>query len=246
MGRKPDRPAAPYLQIAEEIRERIRVGDLRPGDEVPSVRGVSKEYGVAHATAYRALGVLQSEGYIRSTVGARSVVTTEEERGWSAAARLERSRRTGKIYPEGQHARIVGAGLAVAPAQVIAVFGAAAGSKLVKRSRVTYRGDQPISRSTSWFPAEFAASAPLLLRPERILEGTFSYVATATGRRLGSWLDQYDPAPATAADATALEVAVGTPVFRGRNWVYDEDGGVLEYGESVAAGRVAYSGAMTD
>ncbi|TDD69286.1 GntR family transcriptional regulator [Jiangella aurantiaca] len=246
MGRKLDRPAAPYLQIAEEIRERIRTGDLRPGDEVPSVRGVAKEYGVAHATAYKAIGVLQSEGYIRSTIGARSVVTTEEERGWSAAARLERSRRTGKIYPEGQHAKIVDAGMAVAPTHVAAVFGAPAGSKLVKRSRITYRGDEPISRSTSWFPAEFAATAPLLLQSERIIEGTFAYVAAATGRQLGSWLDQYDPALASPDDAATLDIAEGTPVFYGRNWVYDEGGGVLEYGESVSAGRIAYSGAMTD
>ena len=32
--------AAPYLQIAAEIRRRIQTGELRPGDRVPSTRGL--------------------------------------------------------------------------------------------------------------------------------------------------------------------------------------------------------------
>lgn len=246
MPRRLERPAAPYLQIADEIRERIRKGDLRPGDSAPSVRGLSREYGVAHATAYKALGVLQAEGYVRSETGSGSVVTSEEERGWSASARVELSHRTGKIYPEGQYARIVDAGLSPAPEHVAAAHGVETGSELVRRARVTYRSDRPISRSTSWFPGEFAEMAPALLVPDRIIEGTFSYVARVTGRKLATWLDQYDPMLATAEDAVALEITEGAPVFYGRNWIYDEQGGVIEFGESVAAGRIAYQGAMSD
>ncbi|NDL60995.1 GntR family transcriptional regulator [Phytoactinopolyspora mesophila] len=246
MPRKLERPAAPYRQIAEEIRARILEGDLQPGDVVPSVRAVSREYGVAMATAHRALSLLQAEGYARPERGIGSVVTTDEERGWSASARLEKSQRTGKVYPSGQHARIVAAALDEAPDQVAKALGVEPGSEVIRRLRITYRGDRVVSRSTSWFPAAVSESAPLLLTTERIPEGTFAYVAHALGRQLGSWQDQYDPAVADADEAATLDVAEGTPIFRGQNWIYDDNGDVLEYGESIAAARISYRGNISD
>jgi DNA-binding GntR family transcriptional regulator len=103
-----------------------------------------------------------------------------------------------------------------------------------------------VSASTSWFPARWADVAPKLLTRERIREGTFAYVAAALDRRLGSWQDQYDPATASSADAAQLKLAEGTPVTHGRNWIYDDAGEVLEYGESVSASRITYRGNMLD
>lgn len=246
MPRELERPAAPYRQIADELREMIRSGALSPGDRVPSVRTISRDYQVAHATAYRAITALQAEGYVRAETGVGNLVTTEEERGWSASSRLERSRRTGKIYPPDQHAKITEAGLSPATEQAASVYGVEIGTPLARRARVTYRGERPLSRSVSWFPAELAESAPKLLLPERILEGTFAYVATASGRKLHSWQDQYEAAIATADDAALLDVAEGAPVFHGRNWIYDDHGEVLEYGESIQAGRIGYRGEIAD
>lgn len=245
MARKLERPAAPYLQIAEDIRARIRDGALQPSDVVPSVRTISRDYSVAMATAHRALSLLQAEGYVRPERGIGNVVTTDEERGWSASARLEKSHRTGKVYPEGQRARIIDAAVERASEHVAAALGLKPGADVIRRTRITLREDRPMSRSTSWFAGTLAESAPLLLTTDRILEGTFAYVANTLGRRLGSWHDQYDPAIANADDAQWLNVAEGTPVFHGRNWIYDEKGDVLEYGESVSTGRIAYQGELS-
>jgi DNA-binding GntR family transcriptional regulator len=245
MARKLERPAAPYRQIAEEIRGRIRDGGLQPGDVVPSVRTIAREYGVAMATAHRALSTLQAEGFIRPERGIGSVVTTDEERGWSVSARLEKSQRTGKVYPDGQHAKIIAVGLEEAPEQVAGALGLEPGSPVIRRIRITYRGDRAVSRSTSWFAGTLAESAPLLLTTERIPEGTFAYVARVLGRQLGSWQDQYDPAVADSDEAGGLGIAEGTPIFRGQNWIYDDRGDVLEYGESIAAARIAYRGDIT-
>ena len=246
MPRKLDRPAAPYLQIAAELRDRIRSGDLAPGETLPSVRTIVRDYGVAMATAQRALGTLRAEGYLRSERGVGNVVTSEEERGKAASDTVTRSRLSGRVYPAGERAEIVNAGLAEASEQVAGALGLEAGAPVIRRVRITYRDDRPVSTSTSWFPGTWAEKAPQLLERGRIREGTFAYVASALGRRLGAWQDQYQAGALTGDDAARLGLPEGTPVFYGRNWVYDEAGEVLEYGESVSASRITYRGNMPD
>ncbi|MFB7587270.1 TetR/AcrR family transcriptional regulator C-terminal domain-containing protein [Streptomyces sp. NPDC056169] len=71
----------PYLAIAAELRRRIRSGELSPGDRVPSTRAVTREWGVAMATATKALGVLRQEGLVRPEPGVGTVVVARTDRG---------------------------------------------------------------------------------------------------------------------------------------------------------------------
>jgi DNA-binding transcriptional regulator YhcF (GntR family) len=64
----------PYLRIAATLRERIVTGALRPGDRVPSTRQVVRDFGVAMATATRALAVLRDEGLVVTRPGSGTVV----------------------------------------------------------------------------------------------------------------------------------------------------------------------------
>ncbi|MFB9902983.1 TetR/AcrR family transcriptional regulator C-terminal domain-containing protein [Allokutzneria oryzae] len=64
----------PYRRIAAEIRSRIEAGELRPGDRVPSTRAVTREWGVAMATAAKALDLLRQEGLVEAHPGAGTVV----------------------------------------------------------------------------------------------------------------------------------------------------------------------------
>ncbi len=241
MPPKLERPAPPYLQIADKIRRMIDSGDLQAGDLVPSVRSILRDYGVAMATAQRALATLRAEGYVRSEAGIGSVVTTEEERGRAANDRVEKARRTGKVYPDGQYARILEAAIDEASEQVADALGIKPGQPVVRRVRITFQSDgQPVSASTSWFRGALAKRAPKLLEAERIKAGTFTYVAEALGRTVDAWQDQFEPALAGPKDAELLGVDEGSLILRGRNWIYDDTGEVLEYGESVTFGRVTY------
>jgi DNA-binding GntR family transcriptional regulator len=55
-------PLAPiprYRQIAEIIRERIEAGEIQPSRPVPSEVQIEQEFGVARATARRAVALLR-------------------------------------------------------------------------------------------------------------------------------------------------------------------------------------------
>ena len=63
-----DRAARPTLQdqLARQIRERIRSGDLAPGDPLPSTRDLATELKLSRNTAVYAYERLISEGYLES------------------------------------------------------------------------------------------------------------------------------------------------------------------------------------
>ncbi|MEU8762192.1 TetR/AcrR family transcriptional regulator C-terminal domain-containing protein [Streptomyces sp. NPDC048659] len=64
----------PYLSIAAEIGHRIRSGELAPGERVPSTRAITREWGVAMATATKVLAELRREGLVRPEPGVGTVV----------------------------------------------------------------------------------------------------------------------------------------------------------------------------
>lgn len=66
---------APYLRIAADLRRRITAGELRPGERVPSTRSLVRDWGVAMATAAKALTVLGEQGWVRAVPGSGTVVS---------------------------------------------------------------------------------------------------------------------------------------------------------------------------
>lgn len=62
-------PQPPYLRIASELRARIVSGELRPGEQVPSVTKLAEAYDVSRPTARRALDLLRQEGLTEGVPG---------------------------------------------------------------------------------------------------------------------------------------------------------------------------------
>ncbi|ROO84525.1 TetR family transcriptional regulator [Actinocorallia herbida] len=67
-----------YQQIAEDLRQRITSGELAPGDRVPSTRQLAIRWGVAPATAAKALAALTHEELVEPRPRSGTVVA---ERG---------------------------------------------------------------------------------------------------------------------------------------------------------------------
>ncbi|MEW5534511.1 MULTISPECIES: TetR/AcrR family transcriptional regulator C-terminal domain-containing protein [Streptomyces] len=64
----------PYLRIVAGIRQRIADGELAPGDRVPSTRQIAAQWGVALATATKALTTLRLEGLVEARPRVGTVV----------------------------------------------------------------------------------------------------------------------------------------------------------------------------
>ncbi|MFG2223537.1 GntR family transcriptional regulator [Streptomyces sp. NPDC048644] len=240
MSPKVERPLPPYLQILQSIRSQIADGAFAEGAPIPSERHIASEWGVSRATATKVLAALRSEGLVESIQGVGTVVSAQRPVGNSAQDRFMTMRRTGRIYGSGEHAKITAAELVSASNDVAEALGVDHGAQVIKRERVTFQGDAPVSASHSYFDGALAEVAPKLLETERLTEGTPGYIQSTTGRIASTGRDQVTARAASAADAESLGVEEGSPVRVSRNWLYDTEGGVIEYGESVSqAGRWA-------
>lgn len=73
-------PRPAYQQIADDLRERIKTGRLKPGDRMPSRKTIAEEYAVAPETVKKAQDELAREGLItaRSTRGTFILRTPQE------------------------------------------------------------------------------------------------------------------------------------------------------------------------
>ncbi len=70
-----------YLQIMEQIRQRVAVGDWAQGKEIPSIRQLAVTLRVSVITVKRAYLELEREGIIVTQQGKGSIVAPDPELG---------------------------------------------------------------------------------------------------------------------------------------------------------------------
>jgi len=68
-----------FLQIAAQIKEQIRRGELHPGEDLPSVRELAGSLGINLHTVHRAYQKLREEGVVRFRLGQRAKVAPVRE-----------------------------------------------------------------------------------------------------------------------------------------------------------------------
>lgn len=65
---------ATYREIADLIASRIREGEWKPRERLPTTKAFAAEYECSEATAYRALMLLVDRGVVRGVAGGRRYV----------------------------------------------------------------------------------------------------------------------------------------------------------------------------
>jgi DNA-binding LacI/PurR family transcriptional regulator len=63
-----------FIEIREQIRARIRAGELKVGQRIPAERVLAQQIGVAHMTVRHALNQLTQEGWLRRKRGSGTYV----------------------------------------------------------------------------------------------------------------------------------------------------------------------------
>ncbi len=115
----------PYLVIAAELRRRIETGELRAGERVPSTRSLVRDFGVAMATATKALRALQDERLVHASPGVGTIVgppprTTRAPRNEPGARPGARSGLGSEPALALERSRVVRMGIAIADAEGLA------------------------------------------------------------------------------------------------------------------------------
>jgi DNA-binding transcriptional MocR family regulator len=120
-----------YQRIAQQLAEDIRLGVYRPGERVPSVRKLSSQLSVSHATVLQAYANLEDQGLIRArpqsgfyvhqglalNAATPSLATVE------APALVTRSSIISQVLSESRRAGVLSLGAAVPHASYLPVRG---------------------------------------------------------------------------------------------------------------------------
>jgi GntR family transcriptional regulator len=60
---------AEYLRVADDLRQRIRSGELAPGSRLPTIRQLADQYEVGTTSIDTAMVLLRSEEWVRGHQG---------------------------------------------------------------------------------------------------------------------------------------------------------------------------------
>ncbi|MFI9329445.1 TetR/AcrR family transcriptional regulator C-terminal domain-containing protein [Kitasatospora sp. NPDC052868] len=115
----------PFQRIAAELRRRIVTGELAPGERVPSTRRLAQDWGVALATATKALTELRLEGLVEARARVGTVVAapaTPAGPATAGAAAPAAQRRPAPPEGELSRERIIRASLELADAEGLAAL----------------------------------------------------------------------------------------------------------------------------
>jgi len=72
-------PEPLYEQIVKQIKNQILMGDLEPGDSLPSIRNLAKDLCISVITTKRAYEELEKEGFIETVAGKGSFVAGQNK-----------------------------------------------------------------------------------------------------------------------------------------------------------------------
>ncbi|MGH7746110.1 MAG: GntR family transcriptional regulator [Candidatus Dormibacteria bacterium] len=233
-----DRPL--FQQIADELRKRISSGTYPPGAKLPSETDLITEFEVTRLTVRRGLAVLANEGLTEPQRGKGVFV---RERPAVLTVRNTRFRRSDRAAGKGAlAAEAEAAGLTWSSEQLEAAIIDVAGPiaevlgesrAFVRRRRMIVDGI-PTQLADSYIPESIdteigssrGANAP----------GGIYGLLEQHGHRIVRYREELRVRSATPEESVALELPLAAPVVLLVRHAIDQEGRVVEYFDSVAAG----------
>jgi GntR family transcriptional regulator len=199
-----------YEQVADALRDEIRSGRYRVGDNLPSERQLTERFEVSKMTVRAAIVQLRGEGLVTSRVGAGVYVAEKGpprrlsddilrgEAFYKAVGRLG-------LEPD------VATTIAREPAteEVAEALGVELGAEVLVHTRlVRVVGEPPLFLATNYFPDWVAEAVPELANPSAV--GLPKLLGEAFGPLYGE--DMIDSRMPTPEERERLEIPEATPV----------------------------------
>jgi GntR family transcriptional regulator len=227
-------PKPAWVQIEEQLGDRIESGALAPGERLPPERDLAGVLHVSRMTVRQALASLAARGMVERGVGRGTFVRE------SPPVVHDLTRVAGFTEEVERHgleagARIVDATECRAPDRVATALAIEPGGAVVRLERLRLGSERPMTLEDSWLPA---ARFPGLL--ERDLTGSlYALMRAEYGLGPATATERLEPMAARSYEADALEVAEGAPLMLVERIAYAADGTPVEFARDRHRGDAA-------
>ncbi len=231
---------AVYRQIVDDLRNRIREGDLKPGSQLPSMAELMRQYEVSQTVVKRAVAELKSAGDVYGHQG-KAVYVQDIPR----ASRIRRIPRGGQssggstfaaemaslgLQP---HTELVKAEAADAPTEVAQLLNIETGGQALVRKRHMYGSNRPVQLATAYIPMAIAGDESLAF-PDAGPTEMYRRLGER-GHRPVRFVEQIEVRRPTAEESEFLQLTTGVPVFVVTRTAYDHADTPVEATTNVLA-----------
>ncbi|EEG75359.1 GntR family transcriptional regulator [[Clostridium] hylemonae] len=219
-----------YFIIQEDLKSKIRLGELKEGDRIMSESEICEHYNVSRITARRTLNNLANEGYIKRIPGRGSFVNyyalemhtkkyyslAEETVHWGMRPRSEYITQTFTLVKDLPEA-----------AQIMEQLRITENDELYYVKRVRLSNDTPVAVDCTYVPTASLTEDERAKFAENQAAHVYSIDAKMRGA-LNRVSETFTAVALTTEDASCLNVAAGTPALRIDRITYARDS-ILEY-----------------
>ncbi|WP_073381657.1 GntR family transcriptional regulator [Nocardiopsis flavescens] len=221
-----------YAQVAEQLREQIRSGQLAPEDEVPTERDLASKHGVSRGTAVKALEQLVTEGLVtpgNTRAGRRVRDLRILPIHVSRSERIDHRKAAGVdawVSDSQEHNRVpdqhIDVGIVHADKEIARHLAISEGDSVAVRRRLRTLDGQPSNLADTYYPMDIAREIPEILDPADVPQGIVALM-TERGLVQTQYRDTLRWRPPTPEEAQKLRIGAGVSVLIQHRVGYSED-----------------------
>jgi GntR family transcriptional regulator len=245
-----------YVQLAEELRDKIVSGELSADKPMPSETELERTSGMSRTSVRNAIKLLKDWGLVRSRQGQGTYVraqrqrvrrrntdryqwekdrvrTSEETRRATGGTEYDTGRTIGELRFFAEYSQIA------ADAELAKRFGVPEGTSLLRREyRTSVDGEEaPLSMSRSYMLQSIAAENPALLDSgNEPWPGGTQHQLFTVGIELDRIVEEITARPPLPEEAEILDLEQGTSVLNIWRASIDTEDKVVEVAHSILPG----------
>ncbi|WP_312406082.1 phosphonate metabolism transcriptional regulator PhnF [Rhizobium sp.] len=217
-----------WRQIADRIRTAIAGGDYDDTGKVPPEMMLAAQFGVNRHTVRSALAALAQEGIVQAVQGRGTLILRKERLNFPISRRTRFSQGIGDQAREKE-------GILLASSEEAATVDLAArlklpvGARLIRLETLRKADRRPVSRATTWFPADRFAGIADAYQDSGSITAAFAAVGLPDYVRAST---EITAVHADNDDLSSLELSPGAIVLVTRALNVDPDGVPVQYAVS--------------
>ncbi len=224
-------PIPLYYQVYEILKKRIKSGEFRPGNYLPSENRLAEYYGVSRLTIREALSELAKEGLIEKKKGKGSIVTGPKNvenltglHGFTEEARIAGSKPASLVLEN----RLVDV-----PPHISEKLGLPTGSKVVLLKRLRLLDDIPYAIESAYINLMIDIRILNILDMDMSKNSLYEFFRKTLKLKLAYADETLEVTKATPETQKLLKIPKDACVVLRNRFTYIEDNRCIEYVQSL-------------
>lgn len=220
-----------YVQLMEDLEEKIAKGILVPGDRLQSETEMAKTYGVSIITVRNAISSMAEKGMVEKKQGKGTFVT--KQKYTRDIKKLQSFTELCNRLGVKAGGRMLENKLVVPDEKTAAMLGIKKGEQAVFISRVRYADNEPVAIESNYFSLKYA----FLLGQQFDDNSLFSYMKERSDAYVAMSEKRFELCRATAREAQLLAIRKNDPLLYIKSVTYTRDNEPIYVGTQLVNGE---------